>query len=73
MDSSIDINTIFSQQGIAQLLSDSREIVLALLLGGTIVGIIAGLLAYFISYAALKGRQTDELPGLQPSTVMSGE
>jgi len=73
MDSSIDINTIFSQQGIAQLLSESREIVLALLLGGTIVGVVAGLLAYFIAYAALKRGQSDELPSLQPSPVISND
>lgn len=69
MDSALDINTLFSQQGIAQLLSESKEIVLAMMIGGTILGAIAGFIAYYAAFFALRRRQLSKT--LQPSPVMS--
>lgn len=69
MDSDLDINTIFSQQGIAQLISESKEIIAAMLIGGTILGLIAGTIAYYFAYFALSRRQGEE--ALQPSPVVS--
>ena len=69
MDSAIDINTIFSQQGVAQLLSESKGIVIAMLIGGTLVGLIAAPFAYYFAYFALRRRQQGPNPSLQTSAV----
>lgn len=73
MDSALDINTIFSQHGIAQLLSESKDIVLAMMLGGTLVGIVTAVLAYYLAFFALSRRQTSKRPTFQPRLVESPE
>lgn len=70
LDSALDINTLFSQQGIAQLLSESKEIVLAMMIGGTVLGVIAGTIAYYAAYLALRRKQS---AALQPSPVLIGD
>lgn len=69
MDTGVNINTIFSQQGIAQLLSESKEIVLAMFIGGTVVGSMAAIIAYYLAYFALVRRESRKI--LQPSPVVS--
>lgn len=75
MDSALDINMIFSQQGIAHLLSESKGIILAMVIGGTILGAIAGLIAYYAAYFALRRKQVQvskvSKAALQPSPVVS--
>lgn len=68
MDSALDINTLFSQQGIAQLLSESKDIVMAMLIGGTVNGIVAAIVAYYAAFFALRRKQGVET--LQPSPVI---
>ncbi|MCB0630756.1 MAG: DUF2062 domain-containing protein [Saprospiraceae bacterium] len=68
MDLDLDINTIFSQQGMTELFSESKGIILATSLGGTVVGLVAAPMAYYIAYLALKRRRSVQ-PALQPSPV----
>lgn len=69
MDLNLDINTIFSQQGMAELFSESKGIVLAMSIGGTVVGLVAAPIAYYVAYYALKRRRADNQAVLQPSPV----
>jgi uncharacterized protein (DUF2062 family) len=69
MDTAIDINAIFSQQGIAQLLSESKDIVIAMSVGGTVAGLVAAPFAYYFAYLALRRRQEDQSPSLQTSPI----
>lgn len=72
LDAAIEINAIFSQQGIAQLLSESKDILLAMLTGGTVVGLVAAVGAYYFSFLVLKRRQaSSERPGFQPRLAES--
>jgi hypothetical protein len=69
MDLNLDINTIFSQQGMTEVFSESKGIILAMSVGGTIVGLVAAPIAYYIAYIALSRRRVENQPALQPSPV----
>jgi uncharacterized protein (DUF2062 family) len=73
MDSALDINIIFSQQGIAHLLSESKDIILAMVIGGTILGAVAGVIAYYAAFFALRRKRQVQVSKatLQPSPVVS--
>lgn len=72
MDLALDIQSIFSQQGIAELLAESQDIIIAMSLGGGLLGIVAGACAYLLSYVLLK-RKHEQSPHLQAEWLLAAE